>query len=317
LAVELDRRGLRLAPTRVPVIRHSNSPSVWSLTFALRDCARGQITWRAQFQNEQPPDIADSYLGGLDLWSRRGDLARPTAQALARALLRSAFADLRRPGGFQKTRHGLAAFPRFAAAIMAGPQGSALAHRLALGAAMMMCTLARVHKKWLLSSYQRLWRKSFDSGFADALVPYRIEPQWFAPLAEPVAVASLPDAAVAGLHARERWGSQGPFIRWSGPVFLLRLWLAGGRSHRISLDIRSLLPKGERCLTVFVNGSTLTSASLQEEAERLTIILPAETCRPDGRQDLILTCRAMRPSERGEADSRRLGLALFTIKLEP
>jgi len=312
-AVELDRRGLRLASTRWPVIRHCNCPGVWSLAFALRDCARGQIAWRAQLQDEQPPDTGDRCFGGLELWSRRGDLARTTARVLASALLRAAFADLRRPGGFQKARHALATLPRLAAAMVAGPRGSALAHRFVLGWAMTACTLARVHKQWLLSSYRRLWQKSFDSGFADSLVAHRIEPQWLTLGAEPVAVASLPDTAVAGLHARETWGPQGPFIRWSGPVFLLHLWLSSERSHRISLEIRSLLPCGERCLTVSLNGSTLASTALQEEAERLTIVLPAEICRPDGRQDLLITCRAMRPCGHGEGDGRRLGLALFTI----
>jgi hypothetical protein len=230
------------------------------------------------------------------------------------ALLRSLFADLGKPGGFQKAKHGLATLPRLGAAMATGPRGSALAHRAGLGWEMIACTLARVRKQKLSSRYRRLWAKSFESGFADSVVANRIRPHWFALGHQPVPAAALPDSAVAGLHARETWGAGGPFVRWSGPVFLLRLWLSPEESHRVSLDIRSLPPSRERCLTVSLNGSKLAPPAIRDEATRLTILLPAGKLRADGRQDLVFTCRAMKPSERGEADRRRLGLALFTIE---
>lgn len=312
--VELERRTLRLAPTSFPIVRHGNSTNVWNLAAALRDAARGQIAWRAQLQQENSPDAADRYLGGLDFWSRRGDLAPHTSRLLAGALLRSIFADVRRPGGFQKAKHGLAVLPRLAMGILLGLRGSAFVHRVALGWAMLACSAARLHKRWLLNSYHRLWRKGFDSGFTDFVVAHPIEQQWFRPGAEPVALASLPDGAVAGLYARETWGPRGPFIRWSGPVFLLRLSLSPERSHKVTLDIRSLLPFEELCLSLFLNGSPLSQTALHMRDEQLTILLSAELCRLDGRQDLVFTCRTMRPSEHGAADRRRLGLALFTVK---
>ena len=129
-----------------------------------------------------------------------------------------------------------------------------------------------------------------------------------------MAAVSIPDGAVAGFYARERWGDHGPLIRWSGSVFLLRLSLSPEKSHRITLDIRSDLPVGQRCLKVRCNGSLLPQKAVTEECERIVIILPANVCRPDGRQDLVFTCNAVRPSDRGEADLRRLGIALFSLK---
>src|SRR5204862_4268833 len=73
-AIELEHRGLVLAPTSKPVIRHGNSTGLWNLATALRDSARGQIAWRADVAGEPPPNRADRALGGLDAWSRRGDL---------------------------------------------------------------------------------------------------------------------------------------------------------------------------------------------------------------------------------------------------
>src|SRR5438067_444385 len=92
----------------------SNSPTVWDVIVTLRDAARGQIVWRTQLQDQEAPDIADRYIGGLDLWSRRGDFAPGTARMLGGSLFQSICADLFRPGGFRKTKHGLAALPRLA-----------------------------------------------------------------------------------------------------------------------------------------------------------------------------------------------------------
>ena len=312
--VDLDRRALRLVPTRTPIIRHCNSPSIRDVAVTLRDSARGQIAWRAQFDGEEPPDTADRYLGGLDLWSRRADLAPRTARVLASALIRSIFADLPRSEGFQKAVNALPELLRLMAGVVMGARASAFGQRLTLGWAMIVCSFSRVNKRWLLNSYRRLWRQSFNSGFADFAAPHQIEPEWFAPGPEPVAVASLPDGSVAGLRARETWGAKGPFIRWSGPVFLLRLQLSPETSHQVTLNIRSVAPAGRRCLRAFLNSSRLASTATREENEQLTLKLSPELCRSDGRQDLVFTCRAMRPSDRGEPDERRLGLALFTIE---
>ena len=316
LAVELERRCLRLAPTRVPIVRHCNSLTISDVAVTLRDCARGQIVWRAELDGNKDRDTADRYLGRLEFWSQRSDLEPRSARLLASALVRSIFADLRRPGSFQKTRHSFATLPRLVAGSLLGPRASAWAQRLALGWAMLVCSAARVHKIGLFNSYRRLWSKSFDSGFADYVAEHRSEPKWITLVEEPVSLAAFPDEAVAGFYAREPWGPAGPLMRWSGCVFLLRFCLVPGRSHRITFHIHSVVPYGERCLTAFLNGSALPQNALHEEAEQLVVLLPNELCRPDGRQDLVCTCRAMRPSERGEPDRRRLGLAVFTVKLD-
>lgn len=313
-AIELERRRLQLAPTPSPIIRHCNSPTLWDVVVTLRDCARGQIAWRTKLQDQEPPDIADRYIGGLDLWSRRGDLAPPTARILSGSLLQSIFADLLHPGGLQKAKHGLAALPRLVFGMIIGPRTSGFAQRVALSWAILDCAAARITRRRLFKSYRQLWRKSFDSGFADYAASQKVEPQWFALRSDPVNAVSVPDGAVAGLFARERWGEQGPLVRWSGCVFLLRLFLAPEKSHRITLDIRSDLPVGKRCLRVCCNGSTLPSGAVVEESERIVITVPVNLCRHDGRQTLVFTCSAFRPSDRGEADRRRLGIALFSLK---
>jgi hypothetical protein len=313
-AIELERRGLRMAPTSSPIIRHCNSPTVWDVVVTLRDAARGQIVWRTQLQDQEAPDIADRYIGGLDLWSRRGDFAPGTARMLGGSLFQSICADLLRPGGFQKAKHSLAALPRLVLGMVAGPRASGFAQRLALSWAILACTAARIARRHLLAPYRRLWCKSFDSGFADYAAAQTVEPKWFVPRSDPVAAVSIPDGSGAGFHARERWGDHGPLIRWSGCVFLLRLSLSPEKSHRITLDIRSDLPVGQRCLKVRCNGSLLPQKAVTEECERIVITLPANVCRSDGRQDLVFTCNAVRPSDRGEADRRRLGIALFSLK---
>jgi hypothetical protein len=103
-------------------------------------------------------------------------------------------------------------------------------------------------------------------------------------------------------------------MRWSGPVFLLRLRLTPA-AHRVSLELRSPWPREPGAVTVFLNGSRLPAAAIREESEWLELLLPAERCRADGRQVLALTCRARRPSERGQGDPRRLGLALFGVSV--
>lgn len=312
-AVELDRHGFRFAGTASPIVKHCNSPTMFDMVTTLRDCARGQIVWRAELERNKQTETADRYLGGLDFWSRRGDLAPKVARRLAGALLLSIVPNLNRPGSFAKARHSLADLARFGAAGLLGPRASAWKQRISLVWTVMICAAASVHKRGLYQIYRRLWCKSFDSGFADYATAYPVQPQWFAPGAEPIAFASLPDGAVAGFHAREGWGEQGPLIRWSGSAFLLRLYLTPGNSHTVVLDIRSDVPLGERCLRVFFNGSPLPLSAVQEEKERLAIMLPSKDSRMDGRQELIVTCRTMRPSDRGETDARRLGLAVFAI----
>lgn len=316
-AIELDRQGLRLIPSRASLVRHGNAPTVTNVASSLRDSARGQIEWRARLRKEKPPDLGDRYLGGLDFWSRRGDLESKTARALAGSLLRSILADVQRVGGLQKAKHGVAELPRLWSAMMVGPRASAVLHRIALAWAMLVCGVSRLHRRWLFHSYLRLWRLSFDSGYADFVVSHRVEPQWIAlEQQKPVDVASLPDGSVAGLRAREKWGTHGPFMRWSGSVFLLRLQLSREEPRRLIFDVRCLLPPGQRCLSAFLNGVSLAQSALTEEEEKIVINLPSELYQANGCQDLIITCRAVRPSESGEADRRRLGLALFTIKSE-
>ncbi len=317
--IELEARGLSLVPSHTSLVRHGNCPHIMDVASALRDSARGQIEWRARLQEEKPPDIADRYVGGLDFWSRRGDLAPETARILADSLLRSILADRKRAGGWQKARHGLAELPRLWAAWMMGPRASALAQRIALGWAMLVCGLSRWHRRTLLTSFLRLWRWSFDSGYAEFVVPHKVEPQWIAlEPNKPVDVASIPDGAVAGLRAREKWGAQGPFMRWSGPVFLLRLRLSIQDSRRITLDIRCLLRPGERCLSAFLNGIAVDPSALIEEEEKIVIDLAPELLKPDGRLELVVTCRAVQPSreDKGAVDRRRLGLALFAVTAE-
>jgi hypothetical protein len=313
-AIELDERGLVLAPTSKPIIRHGNSTGLLNLAAALRDSARGQVAWRAESKDELPPDRADRALGGLDAWSQRGDLAPATARVLARAVLRTLGGDLRRRAAGEKIRHELAVLPRFVGASVIGPRADGWTWRLRLARAMAAFVSARFRPAARFDAYQRLWRTAFASGFADFVPPHVVEPAWPAVGAQPVPVASLPDGAVAGLYARERWGAAGPLMRWSGPVFLLRLRFAPA-AHRVSLELRAPWPREPGDVTVFLNGSRLPAAAIREEPERLELLLPAERCRADGHQVLALTCCARRPSERGQGDPRRLGLALFAVSV--
>ena len=308
LVIDLDRLGLRLAPTPRPVVRHVNSLTIRDVIVTLRDCARGQIVWRAALERGDQSSIAENSLGGLDFWSRRGDLARPTARSLAHALAQSLSGDC--------SKSAWSALPRLLGACLLGPRVSSWTQRARLAAATLLCAAASLHKHGLRAAYLRLWRQSFNSGFADFAALEPVTPAWFAPLRTSLDLRSLPPGATAGLYAPETWGPGGPMIRWSGPVFLLRLELSPNDSHSIVLDVRSDVPAGHRCLDAFYNGARLPKSSFDESTDQVRIHLPSAAALRHGRQELIVTCRTERPSDRGSADPRDLGLALFGLHLE-
>src|SRR5204862_7648028 len=119
--------------------------------------------------------------------------------------------------------------------------------------------------------------------FAEHVAPHRMAPAWAVLDVAPTPLVALPDGALAGFHAAEPWGPNGPLMRWSGPVFALRLQLPPA-THRVSLDVRSPWPDEPRCLTAVLNGVRLQPECLVATVDRVDVELPAALCRADGRQ---------------------------------
>jgi hypothetical protein len=223
--------------------------------------------------------------------------------------------DWRGLGGLHQARLQSRSLLRLFAGLLLGQRASSWGQRARLAWAAARCAAACIHQRGLLLSYHHLWCRSFDCGFADHAAREPVEKQWFAPGTEPAAIALLDEGAVAGLHAAETWGPGGPMIRWSGPVFMLRLSLSRGQSHRLLFDIRSNLPGGRRSLRAFCNGQELPESHVEDAPDHVRIFLPTERLRADGRQELVVTCRVVRPSDDGVVDPRCLGLALFAVQL--
>ena len=303
LGVRLLRLGCRIDDCPEARVRHGNCSRARDLAAALRPHGRGQGAWRERCE----AGLERDFLPPLPDWSERAGWAPRLARhalrvrlgILARAALRRAW----RPHAAAAVR----ALPGCLAAALLG-----LRVPRALAAARAARALAasrwgpgeeeRRYRAYGRASSELLRWGVLDHAAAAALPA--------APAGDVLRPAELPDGALVGFHAPERWsaGDARPTCRWTRPFTLLRLALEPA-DMRLVLEVSSPVPPERRALRVFWNGTPVRAAPDGG------FLLQRRRFRP-GEQLLAIACAPFHPARAGLDDPRELGVAVFALRFE-
>jgi hypothetical protein len=302
LGVRLLRLGYRIDDCPEARVRHGNCSRARDLAAALRPHGRGQGAWRERCE----AGLESDFLPPLPDWSERAGWAPRLARhalrvrlgILARAALRRAW----RPHAAAAAR----ALPGCLAAALFGhqvPRALAAAHAArSLAASRWGPGEERRYRAYGRASSELLRWGVLDHAAAAGLPA--------APAGDVLRPAELPDGALVGFHAPERWsaGDARPTCRWTRPFALLRLALPPA-DLRLVLDVSSPVPPERRALRVFWNGTPVRAAPDGG------FLLERRRFRP-GEQLLAIACAPFRPTRAGLDDPRELGVAVFALRFE-
>jgi hypothetical protein len=302
LGVRLLRLGCRIDDCPEARVRHGNCSRARELAAALRPHGRGQGAWRERCE----AGLERDFLPPLPDWSERAAwvprLARHALRVrlgiLARAALRRAW----RPHAATAAR----ALPGNLAAALLGyrvPRALAAARAAgALAASWWGPGEERRYRAYGRASSELLRWGVLDHAAAAGLPA--------APAGDVLHPAELPDGALVGFHAPERWraGDARPTCRWTRPLALLRLALEPA-DMRLVLEVSSPVPPERRALRVFWNGTPVRAAPDGG------FLLQRRGFRP-GEQLLAIACAPFRPARAGLDDPRELGVAVFALRFE-
>jgi hypothetical protein len=302
LGVRLLRLGWRIDDCPEARVRHGNCSRARDLAAALRPHGRGQGAWRERCE----AGLERDFLPPLPDWSERAGweprLARHALRVrlgiLGRAMLRRAW----RPHAAAAAR----ALPGCLAAALLGyrvPRALAAARAAqALAASRWGPGKERRYRAYGRASSELLRWGVLDHAAAAGLPA--------APAGEVLRPAELPDGALVGFHAPERWsaGDARPTCRWTRPFALLRLALEPA-DMRLILEVSSPVPPERRALRVFWNGRPVRAAP------EGGFLLQRRRFRP-GEQLLAIACAPFYPARAGLDDPRELGVAVFSLRFE-
>src|SRR5262249_35803638 len=162
----------------------------------------------------------------------------------------------------------------------------------------------RWHSRRLETSYRDTWNAMGRLSRLRFLAGNPSDPP---PATEPrlrFAITDLAEHNLLGFHAIETW--QNRSFRWTGRAALLRLSLPP-TTYDVCIDTGNLRQDSTPLdLRAYVNSHPIQTAT--SDNGRLRLRIHAHQLREDGNQDLVLTCRPVKPWNRGIADYRELGL---------
>ena len=304
LGVRLLRLGCRIDDCPEARVRHGNCSRARDLAAALRPHGRGQGAWRERCE----AGLESDFLPPLPDWSERAAweprLARHALRIrlgiLARAALRRAW----RPHAAAAAR----ALPGCLAAALLG-------HRVPRALAATRAIRALAASRWgpgeerRYRAYARASSALLRWGVLEHAAAAGL-PAPAAPVGGVLRPAELPDGALFGFHAPERWRAADvrPTCRWTRPLALLRLALEPA-DLRLILEVSSPVPSERRALRVFWNGTPVRAAPDGG------FLLQRRRFRP-GEQLLAIACAPFRPASSGLDDPRELGVAVFALRFE-
>jgi hypothetical protein len=302
LGVRLLRLGCRIDDCPEARVRHGNCSRARDLAAALRPHGRGQGAWRERCE----AGLERDFLPPLPDWSERAGWAPRLARhalrvrlgILGRAALRRAW----RPHAAAAAR----ALPGCLAAALFG-------HRVPRVLAAARAARSLAASRWgpgeerRYRAYGRASSELLRWGVLDHAAAAGLPA---APAGDVLRPAELPDGALVGFHAPERWsaGDARPTCRWTRPFALLRLALEPA-DMRLVLELCSPLPPERRALRVFWNGKPVPAAP--DGSFRLR-----RRWFRRGEQLLGIASPPFRPARAGLDDPRELGVALFALRFE-
>jgi hypothetical protein len=302
LGVRLLRLGCRIDDCPEARVRHGNCSRALDLAAALRPHGRGQGAWRERCE----AGLERDFLPPLPDWSERAGWA----PRLARHALRVRLGILGRAALRRAWR------PHAAAAARALPGCFAAAlfgHRVPQALTAVRAARSLAVSRWgpgeerRYRAYGRASSELLRWGVLDHAAAAGLPA---APAGDVLRPAELPDGALVGFHAPERWsaGDARPTCRWTRPLALLRLALEPADT-RLVLELSSPVPPERRALRVFWNGTPVRAAPDGG------FLLERRRFRP-GEQLLAIACAPFHPARAGLDDPRELGVAVFALRFE-
>ena len=301
LAVRVERLGGRIAPCPDAHIRHGNCSRVRDLFAALYPSGRGQAEWRRRCE----AGLEEEFLPPLAEWSERARWNRRIAASSAGLRLRIAGGEARR-GEWRRAASRVRGLIGSASRAVVGSRAVRFAAAARAGW-FLAGSIVRPSEEGRYRAYSRASSELLRWGVLDR-VDGSLPPATATPILRP---AELPDGVFAGFHAAERFSADEPrpSCRWTRPFALMRLGHPPG-DYRLSLDVRSPVPPERLALRLFWNGRRLEGSCEGGFA------VPREAFRR-GEQLLAFDCRPFYPQRAGLPDTRQLGVAVFSLTLEP
>ncbi len=311
LAAKLHSRGRRLGYAAGATVRHCYTISFRELAPFIRDFARGECAYRANF----PVEYCERYFGHAPEWAQRESFRPSLARSACRAILRSPWGGMLGRGRCSMLQAQAKALLQYLPLALLGPRWGLLTTAWSLRMATARFWLWRLNDRKLYraycDAYERMVRYSRVEFIAEHLASSAPVP----PASNHCRLGEMREECLVGFHAVERWGND-PF-RWSGPVSILRLGLPRG-TYDVQIETRSLRqgPVPLR-LGVFFNRHKVPSSSIRWNGGLLSFRIHPPMFAPSPEQRLILTCNPLRPWKFGVPDRRELGLPIFSIKFTP
>ncbi len=292
LAIELDRRGDRVAFSPCPRVRHVYDGDLRHVRAHLHTFGRGET----RFRDDSSEDLAASYLGLTTEWEER--LAH--TRRGARRALRSAIA-MRHPGA-------LGSSLRQIAVSVLGPRASIEAARVGALAAELSARLGRDPGK-RTDRFNDFWRLTARRGRLEGLAESGSQPAE-PPRAERIDLTDSLSGRAIGFHDPEPVDGEPP-IRWTTALAAIRVNVPGNERMRGRLELRPLQrpQKARAARPRIAIDHRLVAATVREDAIEFEI--------EPGEHWLALACSPLRPRRYGVNDHRRIGLAVRTLSFEP
>jgi hypothetical protein len=308
LARRLQQMGVRLVAVPGPLVRHVNCTSFRELATALVHHALGQAAHRERCEM----GLAEQILPRSEVWSRRTEWSRRYAAEALRILALSLRLERGRPNWAARAGAALHPLPRLVAAVAFGAPGALLGARLAARLAAFRFLLALGGER-RFAAYVQVWTALLAIGLLryTAARPIIAAPRLG--IGAPLRPAEVPDGALLGFHAPDRWGAE--TCRWTRPWALVRIALEPA-DLRFRLHLRSPVPPERRCLSIYFDGRPVRDSARNEDDHQLVFDIRREAFRPGPEHTLGLVCAPYRPAKDGLPDQRELGVALFSIAVE-
>jgi hypothetical protein len=292
LAIELDRRGDRVAFSPRPRVRHVYDGDLEHVREHLSTFGRGEI----RFRDDADDELAASYLGLTTEWEER--LAH--TRRGARRALRSAIA-LRHPGAMRAT------FRHLVVAVM-GPRAPIVAARIGSRLAALSARLRREPGR-RTDRFNDFWRLTTRGGRLEGLAEAHRQPAEPA-RAERIDLTESLSGMAIGFHDPEPIEGEPP-IRWTTGLAVIRVNVPGAARMRGRLELRPLQrpPEARPAQPRIAIDDRVVPATMTEDGIEFEI--------EPGRHWLAVACSALRPRRHGVNDHRRIGLPVRTLSFAP
>jgi hypothetical protein len=291
LAIELHRRGVKVAYSPRPRVKHTYDGDLDHVDPFVRSFRRGEVLYR----DEQGPEAVNGYLEWVPEWERRLEYTR----AGALRAIRSALA--------LRHRAALGALPWHSLTALFGSHAARAKARGRAGAARRRA-LAAPDAERGRGPFREFWSQTSRRGVLEGLAEVRPDP----PRVEPAAVLDLTDSLsgrAIGLHNPEVLDDGRPF-RWTERLALIRVSVPAGGRRRARLELLPFTRPAEAAPAaprLAVDGGVVR-AEPADEAIEFEI--------DPGEHWISLACTPFRPRKFGVDDSRALGLPVRTLSFK-